>query len=38
MDGSPLYYAAWAAKEPNFAYGQENCVVLNKKTGELHNF
>uniref|UniRef100_A0A8C3CSE1 C-type lectin domain-containing protein n=1 Tax=Cairina moschata TaxID=8855 RepID=A0A8C3CSE1_CAIMO len=33
MDGSPVYYAAWAAKEPNFAYHQENCVVLNKKTG-----
>uniref|UniRef100_A0A8B9BIN9 Macrophage mannose receptor 1 n=1 Tax=Anser brachyrhynchus TaxID=132585 RepID=A0A8B9BIN9_9AVES len=33
MDGSPVYYAAWEAEEPNFALHQENCVVLNKKSG-----
>ena len=38
MDGSPVHYAAWAQGEPNFADAQENCVVLNKKDGELHNF
>lgn len=38
MDGSPVDYAAWAQGEPNFAYAQENCVVLNKEDGELQNF
>uniref|UniRef100_A0A8C4UHR9 Macrophage mannose receptor 1 n=1 Tax=Falco tinnunculus TaxID=100819 RepID=A0A8C4UHR9_FALTI len=33
MDGSPVHYAAWAPGEPNFAAGQENCVVLNKRDG-----
>uniref|UniRef100_A0A8C5J3A2 MRC1 protein n=1 Tax=Junco hyemalis TaxID=40217 RepID=A0A8C5J3A2_JUNHY len=33
MSGSPVHYAAWAQGEPNFAEGQENCVVLNKKDG-----
>ncbi|NXC39026.1 MRC1 protein, partial [Penelope pileata] len=33
IDGSPLHYAAWAEGEPNFAYAQEHCVVLNKRDG-----
>ncbi|NWV68571.1 MRC1 protein, partial [Malurus elegans] len=33
MSGSPVHYAAWAQGEPNFAGGQEHCVVLNKKDG-----
>ncbi|NWU97742.1 MRC1 protein, partial [Upupa epops] len=33
LDGSPVHYAVWAQGEPNFAYAQENCVVLNKKDG-----
>lgn len=37
MSGSPVHYSAWAQGEPNFALAQENCVVLNKKDGELHN-
>uniref|UniRef100_A0A8C3H2A9 Uncharacterized protein n=1 Tax=Corvus moneduloides TaxID=1196302 RepID=A0A8C3H2A9_CORMO len=37
MSGRPVHYAAWAQGEPNFALAQENCVVLNKKDGELHN-
>ncbi|KAF2983566.1 hypothetical protein EK904_005759 [Melospiza melodia maxima] len=35
MSGSPVHYAAWAQGEPNFAEGQENCVVLNKKDAFL---
>lgn len=35
MDGSPVHYAAWEQNEPSFAYAQENCVILNKKDGEL---
>ncbi|XP_074430633.1 macrophage mannose receptor 1-like isoform X4 [Larus michahellis] len=33
MDGSLVHYTAWSQGEPNFAHGQENCVVLNKKDG-----
>ncbi|NXV11484.1 MRC1 protein, partial [Cepphus grylle] len=33
MDGSPVHYTAWSQGEPNFAHGQENCVVLNKEDG-----
>jgi len=36
MDGSPVHYAAWAQGERNFAHAHKNCVVLNKKHGELH--
>lgn len=37
MSGSPVHYAAWGQGEPNFAQAQENCVVLNKKDGELQS-
>ncbi|XP_008490918.2 macrophage mannose receptor 1-like [Calypte anna] len=33
IDGSPVHYVAWAQDEPNFAKGQENCVVLNRNYG-----
>lgn len=30
-----MHYAAWEENEPSFGYAQENCVILNKKDGEL---
>uniref|UniRef100_A0A803YDR7 C-type lectin domain-containing protein n=1 Tax=Meleagris gallopavo TaxID=9103 RepID=A0A803YDR7_MELGA len=33
IDGTTLHYAPWAEGEPNFAFDQEYCVVLDKKYG-----